>query len=135
MKSTFKPRYPTTSGAGNAGTFGSLTQKFPTTLPFRIAIHATYATVHLFQHSIVQVAMVWIRTMRSKPASAAKASASPRGCLGDLIASASASQRIEGLEIDAQARADFIEFEAGRVSLADLRVRILGRYGLGADPK
>ncbi|MFG6082582.1 hypothetical protein ACEUZ9_003231 [Paracoccus litorisediminis] len=72
--------------------------------------------------------------MRSKPASAAKASASPQGFCGDLIASAIASQKIEGLDLDAQAHADITAFEAGRVSLADLRARILGRYGLVADP-
>ncbi|WP_409201370.1 antitoxin VbhA family protein [Paracoccus aurantius] len=128
-----EPRYPTKSGAGKAGAFVYNPKIFNRpALPHCYQCHiCSRALVSAFDS--LKFAMVWTRIMRSKPASAAKASASPQGFFGGLIRSAIASQKIEGLELYARARADFTELEAGRVSLADLRARILGRYGLVAD--
>jgi len=66
--------------------------------------------------------------MQTKSSSLAQPNTSPRALTGKLIASAIASQKIEGLELDAQARADFTAFETGQVSLSDLRTRLVTRY-------
>lgn len=46
----------------------------------------------------------------------------------EVLASAVASQRIEGLELDTQSIEDFKALEAGAVSASDLRKRLLARY-------
>ena len=45
-----------------------------------------------------------------------------------LMASAIASQEIEGFRLDPQAAAELREVEAGSLSLSDLRTRLLERY-------
>ena len=45
-----------------------------------------------------------------------------------LLASAIASQEIEGLHLSPQAAAEFREIEAGTLSLSDLHTRLLERY-------
>lgn len=45
-----------------------------------------------------------------------------------IVASALASMRIEGLELDSRAAADFVALQAGSVSSAELRERFLQRY-------
>ncbi|MBY0137759.1 antitoxin VbhA family protein [Paracoccus yeei] len=44
------------------------------------------------------------------------------------MASAIASQEIEGFRLDPQAAAELREVEAGSLSLSDLRTRLLERY-------
>ncbi|WP_444668625.1 antitoxin VbhA family protein [Cereibacter changlensis] len=45
-----------------------------------------------------------------------------------MLASAVASQRIEGLELDAQSKRDFHALEGGELSASELRARLLSRY-------
>lgn len=45
-----------------------------------------------------------------------------------LLASAIASQEIEGLHLSSQAAAEFRQVAAGTLSLSDLRTRLLERY-------
>ena len=45
-----------------------------------------------------------------------------------ILASALASQRIEGLELDTRTAAEFSALAAGKMSAADLRQRLLNRY-------
>ena len=45
-----------------------------------------------------------------------------------ILASALASQRIEGLELDTRAAAEFSALAAGKMNATDLRQRLLNRY-------
>lgn len=66
-----------------------------------------------------------MRTKPSQPLTEVPRSATPTA---RLLASAIASQEIEGLHLSPQAAAEFREIEAGTLSLSDLRTRLLERY-------
>lgn len=48
----------------------------------------------------------------------------------DVVASAIASQRLEGLELDTETLADFDGFVSGQIDLAEVRARIETRFAV-----
>jgi hypothetical protein len=46
----------------------------------------------------------------------------------DVVASAIASQRLEGLELDAETLADFDGFVSGQMDLAEVKAKIEARF-------
>ncbi len=66
--------------------------------------------------------------MRTKPAQPPTETSHRATPTSRLLASAIASQEIEGLHLSPQAAAEFREVEAGTLSLSDLHARLLERY-------
>ena len=56
------------------------------------------------------------------------ASSNPSARTKRILASAIASQRIEGLELDPQAKADFKSLEMGTISAKNLKSLLMQRY-------